>query len=86
MPNPRLLAPIAGDDPCGPDLRWDPAFMGLMDAMSAAGREDEGSILEAEVVQSGARSFEDIVKLAVDLSARTKDMRVPCRLRRGRLA
>ena len=76
MPNPRLLAPIAGDDPCGPDLRWDPAFMGLMDAMSAAGREDEGSILEAEVVQSGARSFEDIVELAVDLSARTKDMRV----------
>ena len=76
MANPTFLTPVAGDDPCGPDLRWDPAFIGLVDALAAAAAEDEGSVLEAEVRQPDRRTFDEIVGMAAALSARTKDVRV----------
>ena len=76
MANPKLLTPVAGDDPCGPDLRWDTAFTGLMDALAAAAAEDEGSVVDAEVRRSDRRTFEEIAGMAAELSARTKDVRV----------
>ena len=76
MANPKLLTPVAGDDPCGRDLRWDPAFAGLMDALAAAATEDSDSVLDAEVARSDRRTFEEIVDQATELSARTKDVRI----------
>ena len=76
MANPKLLTPVAGDDPCGRDLRWDSAFTGLMDALAAAATEDAGLVLEAQVARSDRRTFEEIVNMAAELSARTKDVRV----------
>ena len=76
MANPTFLTPVAGDDPCGPDLRWDPAFIGLVDALAAASAEDEGTVLEAEVLRPDRRTFDEIAAMAAALSARTKDVRV----------
>ena len=76
MANPTLLAPVAGDDPCGPDLRWDPEFLGLGHVLDTAVSQAGESVLDAEVAQSGAKSFEEVVDMAVGLSARTKDLRV----------
>ena len=76
MATPNILAPVAGDDPCGPDLRWDPEFLGLSDAMSALVSQDEGTVIDAEISRSDGRSFEEIVDMAIALSSRTKDLRV----------
>ena len=76
MTNPTILAPVAGDDPCGPDLRWDPEFLGLADAMSALVSQDGGAVIDAETTRSDGRSFDEIVDMAVALSSRTKDLRV----------
>ena len=76
MANAKLLTPVAGDDPCGPDLRWAPAFIGLMDALAAATTEDANSVVDAEVARSDRRTFEEIADMAAELSARTKDARV----------
>ena len=76
MPNEKLLAPVSGDDPCGPDLRWNHEFIELMDGLAAAVSKGEGSVLDAEVAQSVAASFEEIVHKAAELSAKTKDVRV----------
>ena len=76
MANPTILAPVAEDDPCGPDLRWDPEFLGLSEAMSALVSQDEGTIIDAEITRSDGRSFAEIVDMAVALSSRTKDLRV----------
>ena len=75
MPNPMLLAPVAGDDPCGRDLRWDTEFTGLMDMLAAAAADD-GSVLDAEVARADMLTFDEVVEAAVRLSARTKDVRV----------
>ena len=76
MANPNIPAPVAGDDPCGPDLRWDPEFLGLSDAMSSLVSQDEGTVIDAEMSRSDGRSFEEIVDMAIALSSRTKDLRV----------
>ena len=76
MPNPMLLTPVAEGEPCGPDLRWDPEFLGLMDALAAAVSEDGGSVLDADVARREAPAFDEIVDRAAKLSARTKDVRV----------
>ena len=76
MPNEKLLAPVPGDDPCGPDLRWGSEFIGLADAMTAAVSRDDGSVLDAEVARSDVPPFDEIVAMAVRLSAQTKDLRV----------
>ena len=35
MTNPVFLSPVDEDDPCGPDLRWDPEFLALNDAFAS---------------------------------------------------
>ena len=76
MANPQILTPVAGDDPCGPDLRWDPEFVALMDGLESALAEDPGAVLDAEVAQSSGVTFEEVADMAARLSARTKDVRV----------
>ena len=72
-----LLVPIEGDDPCGPDLRWDPAFVALGRSLAAAvARDDEQSVLDAELARADTPTYEDIAEMARALCARTKDLRV----------
>lgn len=69
------LTPVAEDDPCGPDLRWDPAFQELSHEMELVADTDD-SVLDAELTASDAPSFRDIIAKAEALCARTKDLRV----------
>lgn len=75
MPNPAILAPVAGDDPCGPDLRWDPDFQELSQAMELAGGAGD-SVLDAELTTSDAPSLAEVITGAEALCVRTKDLRV----------
>ena len=76
MPNPTILEPVAEQDPCGPDLRWDDEFLGLVDAFAAAGTKGAASIVEAELAESTGRAFDEVIERAVTLSARSKDIRI----------
>jgi predicted component of type VI protein secretion system len=73
-----FLTPVGGDDPCGPDLRWDPVFLQLSQALDAAVAQESDSIVDAKVADAGASTptFEDVVEMARTLSTRTKDLRV----------
>lgn len=75
MANAALLEPVAEDDPCGPDLRWDPEFQELSQAMELVANADD-SVLDAEVTGSDGPSLPDIIANAEALCSRTKDLRV----------
>ncbi len=72
-----LIAPVSGADPCGSDLEWDPAMIQLDQAMSAALAQNE-AVVEGEQIGADGPSFEGIIRIAEELSARTKDIRVLC--------
>ena len=76
MPNPTILEPVAEQDPCGPDLRWDDESLGLMDAFAAAGAEGAAAIVEGELAESPGRAFDEVIDRAVALSTRSKDIRI----------
>ena len=76
MAEEALLVPIEGDDPCGPDLRWDAAFVALGRSLAAAVAHDDESVLDAELVRADTPTYEDIAEMARALCARTKDLRV----------
>ena len=77
MTNPVFLTPVAEDDPCGPNLRWDSDFLALNDAFAAAVAQGETAVVEGETIASPEeRAFDGVLKMAASLSARTKDLRV----------
>ena len=76
MTNPIILEPVAEQDPCGPDLRWDDEFLRLMDAFAIADAQGAASIVEAELAESTGRAFDEVIHRAVALSARSKDIRI----------
>ena len=71
-----LLNPVSEEDPCGPDMRWDPAFIELDQAMQALCAEDTDMIADATAVQSDTGTFDDITESAERLLMRTKDLRI----------
>ena len=76
MSNPVFLTPVDAEDPCGPDLHWDPATALLIQGLQAAVAREDDSVVDAKRVSSDASTFEDIVEMAQALGARTKDLRV----------
>lgn len=76
MSNPVLPTPVDANDPCGPDLHWDPATALLIQALQAAVAREDDSVVDAERTSSDAPTFEDIVEMAQALGTRTKDLRV----------
>ena len=76
MPNAILQAPVPGDDPCGADLRWEPEFQALTQAMDLAVNADQESVIEGAQQESRVATFDDIVTMAESLSGQTKDTRV----------
>ena len=76
MVDPVFMTPVSEEDPCGPDFRWDPAFLQLSQALDAAlAREDE-SVIDAKTTSPDVGNFEGIVEMARALSTRTKDLHV----------
>ena len=76
MADSHFITPVSEDDPCGPDCRWDPAFIELTQALDMAMSEQEDSVVDAQLAGSDEVGFDDIVKMAEDLGKRTKDLRV----------
>ena len=76
MTNPIVLEPVSDQDPCGPDLRWDADFLELENAWGAAAAQGGPSVVEGEVVETSERAYNEVVAKAVELSSRTKDLRV----------
>ncbi len=75
MPNEVLLQPLAGDDPCGRDLRWDPDFMAADQLLEGMPLQEDMSAVQGEEVFQDSQIGE--LEAKVDsLVARTRDMRV----------
>lgn len=74
MANPVLLEPVPGDDPCGPDLRWDQDFLALAQALENLNSSNE--VIDGTVQGEVETTYADIVSDAESLSAKTKDLRV----------
>lgn len=76
MTIPDLLVPVREDDPCGPDLRWDPEFLRLTHMFDAASSGQDDAAVDAETVAADRATFRDIIDSAGVLSGRTKDLRI----------
>lgn len=66
-----LLRPIAADDPSGPDLEYDPAFMALMVAAEGKAEQQFGDTIIAAVEPD----WSQVVRQAEALLENTKDLR-----------
>jgi type VI secretion system protein ImpA len=67
-----ILAPIGPDDPCGPNLEYDPAFAEL-DRLALGKPEQQ---IGATLVPAEAADWQAVQKSALALLARSKDLRV----------
>ena len=74
-----LLEPIPGDDPCGPDLQWDPAMLALDQALASAVSE-KVDVVEGSRADEDDSELSEVVRMAEELCERTKDLRVMCTL------
>ncbi len=71
-----LLAPIAGENPSGPNLRYDPVFQQLKEAASEG---DQGGVLggDFELVQVRKVDHRAVIRLAAEaLEKRSKDLQL----------
>ncbi len=74
-----LLAPLAGDPPCGVNLEYDPAFQTLQEAASGKPERQYGST----IIAPEPPDWPAVREQALALAARTRDLRVAVWLARG---
>ena len=74
-----LLAPLAADNPCGPDLEYDPAFQALLDASAGKPERQYGD----KVYPAEGPDWPLVHEQALQLAARTRDLRVAVWLARS---
>ena len=74
-----LLAPLAGDAPCGVNLEYDPAFQTLQEAASGKPERQYGST----IIAAEPPDWPAVREQARALAARTRDLRVAVWLARG---
>lgn len=74
-----LLAPLAGDAPCGVNLEYDPAFQTLQEAASGKPERQYGST----IIAAEPPDWPAVREQALALAARTRDLRVAVWLARG---
>jgi len=74
-----LLAPLAADAPCGPDLEYDPAFQALLEASSGKPERQYGD----KVYPAEGPDWPLVHEQALQLAARTRDLRVAVWLARS---
>jgi type VI secretion system protein ImpA len=66
-----LLAPLAGDEPCGANLEYDPVFQALEEAAAGKPERQYDTVYPAE-----PPDWPVVHELALSLAARTRDLRV----------
>lgn len=67
-----LLAEVSAEDPCGPDLSYDPAYFELMKEASGTPEQQIGDA----VAEGQEPNWREVKSKAIDLFARTKDLNV----------
>ena len=78
-----LLAPVSDDDPCGPDLRWDPEFTSLVNALVQSLAGSKGAVSTDEDGVPDPSDLSGLLKRTQAFSSRTKDLRLTCLLAQG---
>ena len=73
MPNEALLQPVSEDEPCGPDMRWEPECQALSQQLETLVNQ-ESAISDAEVVAGDQHQFEELIFEAEKLCKKTKDI------------
>lgn len=68
----KLLAPVAGDAPAGPNLEYDPAFAALERA--AAGKPEQ--VIGGATTPAEPPEWNTVLDGSIELLGRTKDLRV----------
>lgn len=68
----KLVAPVAGDAPAGPNLEYDPAFAALEKA--AAGKPEQ--VIGGAATAAEPPEWSQVLTAALELLGRTKDLRV----------
>ena len=76
-----LLQPVSAEEPCGPDLEYDPAFLEL-DRISQGKPEQQ---MGSTIVAAQEPDWKDVGSRTLALLAKTKDVRVAIRLTRAML-
>jgi type VI secretion system protein ImpA len=76
-----ILAPIAGDDPCGVDLEYDAAFAELERMAQGKPEQQIGST----IVPAEDPDWKSVQKLSLELLHRSKDLRVAVHLTKALL-
>jgi len=76
-----LLQPVSPDAPCGSDLEYDSAFLELERASQGKPEQQMG----ATIVPAQEADWKDVGNRALDLLAKTKDLRIASRLVRALL-
>lgn len=76
-----LLNPIAGADPCGADLEYDPAFTALDKAAQGKDEQQIGST----IIPAEPPDWKAVGRQATELFGRTKDLRVAVHLAKALL-
>lgn len=79
------LAPVSDASPCGPNLEYDPAFLELEEAAKAQPDQEFGTDDGSGVhrIEGSGPEWGQVSRLARDLLARTKDLRVAIHLLRA---
>lgn len=73
-----LLAPLAGAEPCGANLEYDPAFQALEEAAAGKPERQYDKVYPAE-----PPDWPDVLRRARELALRTRDLRVAAWLARS---
>ena len=74
-----LLLPVAGSDPCGADLEYDPAFLDLDRLVQGKAEQQIGKT----VVAAEEPEWPAVARAAAALMTRTKDLRIALHLTRA---
>jgi type VI secretion system protein ImpA len=74
-----LLEPISPEEPCGPNLRYDPDFIELETAALGKPEQQYGDT----IIPAEPPDWKEVKRQALALHRRTKDLRVACHLARA---
>ena len=75
----NLLAPLAADAPCGPDLEYDPAFQAMLEAAAGKPERQYGD----NIYPAEPPDWPTVHARASELAQRTRDLRVAVWLTRS---
>ena len=75
MANESLLEALTEEDPCGPDLRWDPEFMAADQVLESLSLEGDEGVVQGEVV-GGDSQVKTLDAKVESLCSRTRDIRI----------